>query len=506
MKGNNTVYKKMGFYNIFFFGVIPIIITGILLARSIVIYSTISITAVEELEKFIEADGWMELGFSVISIAVSVWLGINIANLIDRKQIYELEDRIKESKEKIKKQEIEIDHKINNTKNEVESEIKDINNDIENRFYKTRFIDKLMETKNLYESSLYLYEFFGDNNDADYKSLFEIENEYVLCAEAYENVKWEKAYGHSDQGLMLLSNSKIQEKYKEYFLIRRSDFLFYKNIVLTHNRALGVFSTNELLESIDLYEEMIRLMDNDPNRDSKFIGYLYNTIGYTYDILTRKSKDENEKRKYSSLSIENMETSVRHNDKGRYYRNLGLTYEHSGKLKKAKECYMASFEKDPRDYKAYNNIVSIILKELDQKFNMSSRFDEHTLLSGLNGVNEMDKVTLLDELKQISKYEEFAEKANPWFEDIYFNTCKMYMYFYIFSGYKTTKYIETAIEYGKKTLFLNKNSIGGKFVLRNTYECYGNLKEAKKINDELLMENRGDSKKVNELYIYHMSK
>lgn len=486
--------RGINFYNFFFFAVIPIIVTVILLIKTIVVYRSILIIDAKELENVIINSNWMDIGFSVISIAVSVWLGINIANLVDKKQIDDLNNKTEELGSIINDSEERL---INGEKNIsiLEDDIKNINNDIENRFYKTKFLDQLMKTSELYESSLYLYEIFYENDEEEYQELYKIEDKYLDCIKAYETADWTETYSYSIEGLNLFE--KFKEKHREYYFLRKSDFLFYKNVSLTHNNTLGEFSKEELEESISLYKKEINFLNENPEKQ-RLIGYLYNTIGYSYDILQVRSKDEDDKKKYSDLSINNMDIAVRYNDKGRYYRNLGLTYQHKGNLEKAKECYKIAFVKNPKDYKAYNNILAIILEELDIKFNINKRFEHNVLLSELDGINNLENICLLDELKEINKYREFAEKSNCWFEDIYYNTCKMYMYLYIFSNYRRTEYIERAIEYGKKALFLNEESNGGKFCLRNAYECYNNLEEAKKINDELV--NVGDSKKADEFY------
>lgn len=510
------VNKKMNFYSFFFFGIIPIIITVIMFVKTIIVYKSIEIINSQEMESFIAESNWIDIGLSIISIAVSVWLGINIANLIDRKQIENLNARMEDLDNKIEKSEtwlrdeerniLNLDDKIENKEKKLETKISSINIDIENRFYKTRFIEELMKTKDLYESAFYLYDIFYNNNEVDYQELYQIESEYLRCITAYETTNWTETYSHAIKGLSLINELKKKEKKQEYFFVRKGDFLFYKNIALTHNNTLGEFSNKELEESISLYKKIINLVDDDSKKSQKFIGYLYNTIGYTYDILHVLSKDEDDKKRYSNLSINNMSIAVQYNNKGRYYRNLGLAYQHEGNLEKAKECYKIAFEKNPKDYKAYNNRLAIVLRELDVKFDINNRFDNNVLLSELKGVDSQDKCILLKELKEVLKYQEFAEKSNCWFEDIQYNTCKMYMYLYVFSNYRKTKYIELAIEYGERALFLNGKSNGGKFCLRNAYECWNKLEKAKTINDELLANKIGDSKKANEFYNKRMKK
>lgn len=491
-----------GFYRFLFFGIIPIIVTTILLIKTIIMY--ISIRNIDDMEliNVIIDSNWMDIGFSIISIAVSVWLGINIANLVDKKRIDELSHNSKKLENEISKSADKLKTTVNvmeSLNEDIKNKIDGINDNIEQRFYKTKFFDKLMKVTNLYESASYIHDEFEDNERANYKDLDRIEEQYLKCSMAYEENKWEDTYECSKKGIFLLEDLNKKEKYYEkYYNIRKSDFLFYKNMAITHNSDLGTFSKDELLESISLYENVLQEIGNDSNTSLKFKGYLYNTIGYTYDILNVHSRSEEDKMKYSSLSEVNMNRAVKCNEKGRYYRNLGLVYEHMGDLGKAKNTYRKAFREDPRDYKAYNNILSIILKELDKLYRVNERFDSNILMSELNTTMTEDKSSLHNELLEIDKYRGFAEVSNCWFEDIQFNICKMYMYFYIFSDYAENKYIECAIDYGKKAMFLNKGSNGAKFSLRNAYECYNKIEEAKEINSEL--KGAGDSAKAAKLY------
>lgn len=293
----NTKQRKkiVNFYNIFFFAIIPITIVTILLVKTIIICDYILKNNTIETKNFLINNNWIDIGLSVISIAVSVWLGINISNLVDRKQIEDLNNKIKTSKRRIERDEqiiTNLENEINNTQKSLETQISNININIENQFYKTRFIDKVMETRELYESSLYLCNVFSDNDDADYLLLYKIESAYISCVMAYENVNWTDAYKYSNEGIKLLDELTDIEKCEEYFYIRKSDFLFYKNIVIPHDSTLGEYSINELEESIFLYKKIVGLIDNETEEFfAKLIGYLYNTIGYTYDMMQLYCKD-----------------------------------------------------------------------------------------------------------------------------------------------------------------------------------------------------------------------
>lgn len=201
-----------------------------------------------------------------------------------------------------------------------------------------------------------------------------------------------------------------------------------------------------------------------------------------------------------------MDMAVRNNPKGRYYRNWGLTYQHSGEFEKAKECYLTAFNGNPKDYKAYNNLLALTLRIVDSKLEIEERYktENGKLLSEFCNASEKIDNTLVADLEWTNEYREFAEKGNFWFEDIHYNICKMYMYFYILSDYKEEEYIRQAIKFCEKALVINQSSLGAKFCLRNAYEAAGDIAKAIEINDQLKIANNGkpvgDSVEIGEMY------
>lgn len=509
--------KKINFYHVLFFGIIPIIIVSVLVGKSV--YITMLAVECEELTNAVNSNAdLLNTGLAIVGIAVSVWVGINISNLVDRQLIENLKEKVALSEETIQGQIKKQDA--------LKEELKNTNIDIENKFYKMQFLNELIKTRFLYESSAYFYEFFERTEEKlDYKFYFQAESCYSLCTDAYEHNEWEKSYDYACEGLQQLENAK-EVFDKEYFQLRKGDFLFYKNVNRTHSRkqSLENFSVEEMEESINLYKKsgLQYSSDSGSSEEQKMLGYIYNTIGYSYDLLSRhrngsEKESEEDKNKRKEKIEENlrdaeyyMELAVRNNPKGRYYRNWGLTYQHSGNFARAKECYINAFKADPRDYKAYNNFLALILRELDSKLNIGERHAEGTekLLSEFSDARQSIDDTLKKELKWADKYRELAEEGNFWFEDIHYNTCKMYMYFYILSDYENKDYIREAINYGNKALLINKSSVGAKFCLRNAYEAAGNLMEAEAVNNELKNNGKpiGDSMVIGEMYKHRKNK
>lgn len=93
----NNRSRKFSFYNILFFAIIPIIIVALLLGKTIYVYETVKIINQSDWSSFIVDSNLLDMGIAIIGIAVSVWLGINISNLVDRRQIEELNVRINSS-------------------------------------------------------------------------------------------------------------------------------------------------------------------------------------------------------------------------------------------------------------------------------------------------------------------------------------------------------------------------------------------------------------------------
>lgn len=501
-------FKDLNLINILFFVLIPLIIVGALVIKTIYLCNALSHYDYQNLSEFLENTNVIDVGVAIIGIAVSVWLGINISNMVDEKRIKEMDKSIGGMNEKIesmgdalKQKDSELDHfskKASEEQDRLKERIKDItnNNDEQN------FINELQKTKYRYESSEYLYSFFCEDiknkKKINFSVCYEVERLCNLCSDAYEKGKWQDAYKYAVTALEALDClDKDTDGVDTYINIRKSDSLFYKNVATTHLDKVITISESELQESIKLYECVLPDV-----KEKRIAGFIYNTIGYTYDILAENIKniDKDKKYKYLRYAIYNMETAVDNNKKGRYYRNLGLAYEHFGMFEEARAQYIKAVQVDAKDYKGYNNIISITLKIIDYKLGVNNRADEGKLLFNYADIDANLKKELLNVLNNAKKYEELAIHANYFFEDIQFNICKMYMYEYILNGCMSHNTIEKAIGYGKRAYHINNKSVGAKFCLRNAYESSHHISKAWKINEELVNLNVGDSIKMKKLY------
>ena len=292
------------FSNWIFFVIIPLMIVGVLLAKTILFYCKIGdITDVVDLEVFLNNTNLLDMGIGVVSIAISVWLGINIANLVDRREIERIKqehEKIKQSNKAVQEELITLEKDINETK------------DIPREYYVTKMLSLFDETVRKYDISMFFYMDVKNCPDEydmkTLKAMIDIEQEFLLCVNAYEKCEWYDTYKYGESILKKLEKMELKT---DYFKLRKADVLFYINVAKTHttietkNGEKIEFSEREMIKSIEIYEELVDSFAIGKNKD-KLLGYFHNTIGYTYDLMERRisikkgdSEDEKEGKRFN---------------------------------------------------------------------------------------------------------------------------------------------------------------------------------------------------------------
>ena len=283
---------------------------------------------------------------SILSIAVSIWIGLNIYNVVNKEDIEDTVEKLHEEYERTASDNL--------------------------KYNLLKYFDA---TKDRYEISQFFHEAFEDSEEYStslYKKLLEIEKLYVKCVNAYEK-------GHRDESegraLQIIDLTRKPSKYKKdiliycYFLSRKSDALFYK-----YYRK----SIDKVKESISLYDELLDIIhkSREYELDSQSLAYINNTIGYTYKIMADMTKSGDEKEDLLKKAVYYLDKAIKDNpQKARYLQNLGAVYQEIGKLyngdNKLDNLYLAQ-EKYERaasailyDYKSYNNRGSIELEIID---------------------------------------------------------------------------------------------------------------------------------------------
>lgn len=327
---------------------------------------------------------------STISIAVSVWIGLNIYNVYKKEDIEKLLEQVEKSTEKMV----------------YEGE-------------KRKFLWSLEKGEYMYEICRYMCDQFETLEYVPMdimKELTFFEKRIYWIYNAYENRRKKECISQAIKALedvpQLRRRLDILEQpeysvVSSYLNIRESDLLFYKNIVSSSPNK------EEYLKSIEIYKGELEKINKN---DKELCGYMQNTIGYTYKLLCEDNTQQKEtdirkeNKWYHKLwknivrycikgegttttkdtenSIEDwkrqaeiyLKKSVENNPKGRYHQNLGAYYATIRDYDKALEQYKLAFNAEKRDDKIYNLIGSVLLYRAEMKLGISERFQKGIVL------------------------------------------------------------------------------------------------------------------------------
>ena len=173
-------------------------------------------------------------GISIIAIAVSVWIGLNIYN------------NCRESS--LEKQLQELTYE---------------NQDLNREYKRVLLLMQLDKTENNYDASKSLYKWFGqeDIDEVTFDSLIQIEKNFAECCKSYEKKRWkrckdyaEQVEKHAQMDIMWYRKKRFPLVYL-YLQIRQSDALFYKNFA--NNVMNQKMDESEMLLSIEKYKKTI---------------------------------------------------------------------------------------------------------------------------------------------------------------------------------------------------------------------------------------------------------
>ena len=424
----------------------------------------------------LETTNMLNTGFTIISIAITVWIGLNIYNVV--------------SKEYIQKAIEEYNEEMLILEQKREEKMQFI-------FKKTVFINLLYMTGKRYYAS----EFFADlfwNTDKEYEKLdliIEYEKEYIQCCRFYENSEKLNANRVAEDLIAKYKELGSKEPYTEYadtdpmknfIRMRLSDVYFYKNMTCDKEQ----FNLQEMKESVELYETVIDNPSKIEFWDEKVDAYFCNSQGYTLRTMSKHEENEKKKLDYQNSALNKLSVAVsKQPNNGRYNRNLGLVYEDKGDLEKACERYKKAVQIDSFDYKAYNTVVSVELKRLEEEYGIKGRKEK--LLNEIDFSNPKDWIEKIDnDILQCQK----AEKLMFTFVDTHYNMAKAYMYKYLLEGKVKKELLKAAHNQIDIALELDPKSAGALYTKRNIYEAEGNYAEAKNCAENEVIAGKGDNK------------
>lgn len=369
---------------------------------------------------------------SIITTAVSIWVGLNIYNFMTKNEVEEL---VRDSNDKLEK-------------------FKEETNKLKSYIYRQKFIETVSQNASKYPINSFFVRCalkMKEEKNAwglDDQKLADFERRLYECEDIYESNVWSRG-GAVAEDLYNDFSKYISETEKEFFKIKEKinfdedgdinknkfdittitnieeyiylsvrigDILFYKNA--GKKRINKKASIDNLKETIIYYRLADILLNECEDVTNEEKAYMKNTIGYTYRLIANESIDEKEvynKYMYNKRAIIYGEECIKLcNTRGRYYRNLALPYQtmyenyrkykhtfrsdlenlvkntgllnetmkqnYQGNIKEGlklitERSYFLAADLDKTDYKAFNNIGALILKGIDETYKINGRAD-----------------------------------------------------------------------------------------------------------------------------------
>lgn len=324
-----------------------------------------------------------EFLLTLISIAISTWVGLNIYNVIEKSEFEHLKKEVEDEKTSYENTVIELTKQLVSAKNdlkELHEQQKEITENI------------MEERRSIFEANLNInntwYKPFkvlchDNNNQTTFKIfgyLTQIEKMYYGAYKADEQNDSIEALKYCEEGLDFLetcksffdnnsySTSKNNLWYSFYLQIRESDFYYfmgnYYRLYAQDNEKAKSYYEKELgiLKHIDY---LIRESELNIN-DSFCLAKHYNTIAVSYVFLMDLvDPGESVYKEYSLMAYRYSQKSIDTKyANSKAYRNYGVILERRREYDRAKTAYKTSVSKNPREYKSYLCIASLLLKEI----------------------------------------------------------------------------------------------------------------------------------------------
>lgn len=423
---------------------------------------------------------------SMLSIAITVWIGLNIYNVISKE---DLDNFVAEQREQIDIVNEKSDEAINRL-------------DAKTSIHKLLIM--LEETMDHYVISYYFMLKFAKDDDTVYNvdDLVEIEYFFAKTTKYYEKDVYQTSLNFSEKCIRKIYKYKqkdgtLDNKLVQIFLkCREADLIYYINVC---NEKIGKdIDADKLLYSLKLYNNIKNYIDQDNSIEyikNEVLGYIHNTIGITYQLLLNHKNNQQYFRK-AKLGFNNAIAVYKFS--GRYKRNYGAFLEknmpkNEENFNEIMDLYERSMELNPDDYKAINTYYSYILKTIEYIIG----FDNNKILwgsidldiaikelknCGIDLINDKNKcIKIINE--SIYKFEQ-ATVIAPIFCDSYYNKAKAYLLKSYFDG-KDDKLFLDGIDCCDVALSINSNCLGALYIKRNLYELYNELDKAKEINKQL---------------------
>lgn len=459
----------------------------------------------------------LEFGLAIIAVAVSVWIGLNIYNVIAKDDLVTLESQI----EDLKTVEVRLKTTQRNQNAAVRSLLLSSLMKTQTDEMSVLFIDRISELRledldsALLSEMLLIEESFASIVDGYNKRNRPVIEKFYAAGKNYCQ-QFREALDRNSESLEEMGTLYF---YKSYLFFRRADFNFYYSIRPSNpparSQADAMRKYCELLsESIEGYNRVSCLLSESlpGGMPQRIKSYMDNSIGYSYyqkyGYLKAPNDIEAAKEYCRMACYPDGEEAFAQPGYDRsfarsvYYRNyahcLNSMMTGIAGVQAALPHFRRSLELDYRDSKAHFNLASFTLKAIVES-------------EGLGG----NRVRLLNRIYISPSYQGDIDSAiknlrwaitfNKEFTDPYFliahaYTLKMLM---VHNPVERDSFFEQAVDVldTYKRLCPPDNTDTYLFYERNLYEAHGDVWKAAEINSKL---NGGDSQAIADLYVKSM--
>lgn len=459
------------------------------------------------------AGNFITLGISIVAMAVSVWIGLNINVAIEKGELSErIEDLAKAHEEYKEKQDNNL-QEYKKRQTEIEDSYKEDyarNWSMLQKQYvdnvKKEWIGKIQSLATKYLLSDYLGEVlktvdFGDNIEL-ISALLQYENDYIVMTQLYENENRRECIARAVEFLKRDFCKGIEINELQLYLdIRKSDATFYKCACEVREGIKEQYIIGELEQSLVVYHKLEKGGDiAQYSRTMEVYAYICNTLGYSYDLMNQVNPTMERKK----VAIAYMEKAVvamkeiKGNVRGRYYRNLGLAYQRAERWDDARVEYERALKDNPKDNKSYVTIAGIVLDNIERALGIKNRTKPLYVM-------DEEFIPFIEDIKYAIELCEESICLEHSFEDPYYKIAQAYTYLFLVEGKKKT-YISEAKKYLHKLQIRGFERAGYKFTLRNMYEALSDIRKAAEINNTIIGTPYNDVERLKGLYEELMQK
>ncbi len=283
----------------------------------------------------------LSTGLEIIGLAIAVWTGLNIVNLVTRKEVEEVEERMKTIIDEVQKKNDELNTIYNNveniSKNEFLKELLKTDSDLITKYFYDKFLHikcfpdviyQLLSIEQIFSQIYYMHTSANANAKNVRNETEELDKQI------------DKTLIYIKQYKEILDLKDIEN----YLKFRKAEGLFYRGYVLDSEREIYKAYMSAIKIYIEISEYFIKdfkEMTENKNEtifpeEYEIFSYYSNTLGEAYSKILQKCPKYaqidiiGEKAKfYCELAIK----YAKENDREVYYRNLGCVYERLEKVK-----------------------------------------------------------------------------------------------------------------------------------------------------------------------------